>query len=127
MANIDEVFGGSSLKAADLRGREVAVTIKSAKVREFDDGKKIVLTFHGKEKCLVTNKTNAARIAENTGEHDTDNWAGQTIRLYPDRVDFQGRIVDAIRVRLESPVPPQETAAPTAAVPNPGKEDDIPF
>ena len=117
MANINDVFNsGSSLKAADILGKKVPCTIKTVELKEYEDNgkkdRKLYLTFHGKEKGLVVNKTNATRIAELHGE-DYDLWPGKDITLYTCKVDFAGDRVDAIRVFV-----------PDAGV---AEEDDIPF
>ncbi len=104
--DIGTVFGGDSLKAADLQGHEPVVVIASVEMKKFDNGNKLVLTFQGKKKTLVVNKTNAGRIAYAHGPN-TDNWIGKEIQLYTDLVDFQGKPVEAIRVR-----PAPKRAAP---------------
>ena len=98
---LSEVFSGNYLKADDLQGRTVPVTISRVEVKEFDDGKKIVIHFDGKDKCLVCNKTNCSIIAENVGSDDTDHWAGKRISLTVKKVEFQGKLVPAIRVVLQ--------------------------
>lgn len=103
---ISTVFGGDSLKAADLQGTEPTVTIASVQKKEFDDGDKLVISFVGRTKTLVCNKTNANRIAHVHGTN-TDGWIGKEITLFTDLVDFQGRTVEAIRIR-----PPAKKAAP---------------
>ena len=113
--DINQVYSGNSLKASDLGGAEPTVTIESVEMKKFDDGNKIVIKFQGKEKTFVCNKTNANRIATNYGP-DTDGWVGQKIQLYTDQVEFQGNVVDAIRVKVKK-------AAPAGAPLN----DDIPF
>jgi len=121
---LDDVFSGNFLKAEELQGRTVRVTIEAAEVKEFDDGNKIVLKFRGKDKQLVANKTNANIIAENVGSRDTDDWAGQTIQLTVKKVEFQGKLVPAIRVVLEEKAPAAK-AAPKAKAP-PVEEEHIP-
>jgi hypothetical protein len=61
--------------------------------------KKLVARFVGKEKGLVLNRTNADSIAEIAGSEDTDDWAGQTIVLFPDTTKFGGKTVDCVRIR----------------------------
>ena len=58
-----------------------------------------VLKFQGETKGLVLNKTNASMIAHDYGR-EIDDWVGKTIECYKDAVPYQGRIVDAIRVRV---------------------------
>lgn len=108
--NINEVFGGSFLKAEDLKGIQVRVTISKVEVKEFDDGNKIILHFQGKDKALVCNKTNASIVAENVGDPDTDSWIGSTHILTTKKVEFQGKLVNAIRFVLSEAAPVKPTA-----------------
>lgn len=101
MPKLNEVFTGGFLKAEDLNGKTVKVTIESVEVKDFDDGKKILLHFKGKDKALVANKTNCAIIQEVLGSDDTDDWEGRQITLMTKKVEFQGKLVPAIRVKLE--------------------------
>ena len=109
--NVNEIFGGDLLKAADLQGRKIKVEISKVETKAFDNGKKIILSFHGKDKGMACNKTNAMVIAAAYG-NILEGWVDKTIILYPTKVQFQGQMVDAIRV--ETPV--QE-----------GDPDSIPF
>ncbi len=97
--DINAVFSGDTLKAADLQGREIPVIVSSVEMKKFDNGNKLVLKFEGKNKTLVCNKTNAKRIASMYGG-DTDKWIGKEIVLYTDQVEFQGDLVDAIRIKI---------------------------
>lgn len=126
---LNEIFSGSFLKADDLQGKTVRVTISKVEIKDFDDGNKIVLHFHGKDKCLVVNKTNASIIAENTGSSDTDDWQGRTIQLCTKKVEFQGKLVPAIRVVLEdAPVAAPEPKPKSSTQPSEEEEgDSVPF
>jgi len=105
--NIDEIYPSSkSLKAEDLKGHAVKVTIAGCEVKKFDNGNKAILKFEGKEKSLVVNKTNAKIIASSYGAN-TDTWVGKQIEIYPDKTMFGTDLVDCIRVRI-----PVATAAP---------------
>ncbi len=110
MVDIAQIFSGDTLKAADLQGHEPTVTIESVEVKDFENGKKLIIRFVGKKKALVANKTNAGRIAYMHG-NDTDAWPGKKIQLYTDLVDFQGKAVEAIRIR---PVKQQAAPKPVA-------------
>jgi len=127
MANINSVFGGGFLKAEDLQGRNVKVKISKVEVKNFDDGDKLIVHFDGKDKALVCNKTNASIIAEVTGKNDTDDWNGESIWLVTKKVEFQGKLVPAIRVALEPPAqaPPQRQQAPPPRQAAPPPEDDV--
>jgi hypothetical protein len=101
MPKLSEVFQGMYLKADDLKGKAVKVKIEDVTLKEFDDGNKIIIKFEGKDKELVANKTNCAIIQEVLGSDDTDDWIGKSITLYTKKVEFQGKLVPAIRVKLE--------------------------
>lgn len=117
MTNINEIYPSTnSLKAADLKGRAVLVMVKDFEVREFQQNnkpaRKIVLSFHGKDKTFVCNKTNAMVISASLGP-DPQAWINHELELYPDKTMLGSELVDCIKVRV--PVP--------AANP----DDDIPF
>jgi hypothetical protein len=123
--NINDVFSGNFLKANDLQGKTVRVTISKVEIKDFDDGKKIVVSFQGKDKTLVCNKTNANIIAENVGSKETSDWIGQTVSLTVRKVEFQGGLVPAIRVVLnEQPAAPKAAAKPAQADQDGGNVDD---
>jgi hypothetical protein len=76
----------------------VRVTIESVSSQKFDEGEKPILHFIGKEKTLVLNRVNSYAIANAVGTDESDDWVGWSIVLYPTKVQFQGKMVDAIRV-----------------------------
>ena len=93
---LNEVFSGGFLKAEDLHGKSPRVKIESVEVKEFDDGKKLIIHFSGKDKALVCNKTNSAIIQEVLGSDDTDDWEGKTIQLCVKKVEFSGKLVPPV-------------------------------
>lgn len=95
--NINEAFPSKYLKASDLKGAKVRVTISRVESEEVGDGKKPVAYFNGKEKGLVLNKTNAMIIASEHGP-ETEGWAGAEIYLYPGKTQFNGQMVDCLKV-----------------------------
>jgi len=100
-------FPSNYLKAADLNGSTRRVVIESLAVEELGQGeKKPVVKFVGMPTGLVLNKTNARMIAATFGA-ETTLWPGKELELYSEKVSFQGRIVDSIRVRA---VPPPAAA-----------------
>ena len=92
------IFPSKYIKAADLKGREHTVVISECAIEKLGDDQKLVLYFQGKEKGLVTNRTNADRIAYLYGSN-TDSWVGKEIILFPDLVTFQGKAMEAVRVK----------------------------
>jgi hypothetical protein len=98
---MSSAFPSKYLRCADLQGHEVKVKMDRCDLEDIggDNEFKPVLYFAGKQKGLVLNKTNAQKIAAAYGD-ETDEWAGQEIFLYPDKTQFQGQMVDCIRIRV---------------------------
>jgi hypothetical protein len=96
--NINDVFPSKYLKAADLDGKTIKLTIKDVGTEMIGDDTKLIVYFKNQEKGLVMNKTNSNNIAMVFGP-DTDGWLDQDIQVYPTMVDFQGRSMEAIRVK----------------------------
>lgn len=122
---ISDAFPSNYLKASDLNGKAVRVTIDSVTMEKLGDDQKAILHFVGKDKGLVLNKTNTYRIVEAVGSDETNDWEGWSITLYACKVDFQGKRVDAIRVddRPGSSRAPQRSTR--NAVPPPPVSDDF--
>lgn len=99
---ISAAFPSNYLKASDLQDRNIMVKIDRVEMETIGDDSKPVLYFIGKEKGMVLNKTNATNISNVYGD-DTTDWHGQEIVLFPAMVDFQGKSVEAIRVRAPQP------------------------
>jgi hypothetical protein len=112
---LNDAYPGNYLKADDLQGRQILVTIDRVQLEEMsnDKKKKPVCYFKGKSKGLVLNKTNFCMIGEIAGTDETDEWGGNKITLKVAKVDFQGKRVDAIRVDY-----------PNGSQPPPVKADD---
>ncbi len=113
--NINQAYPSRYIAAEDLQGRSVTVTIQSVSLEELGQGHdkdtKLVLTFAGKAKALVCNKTNAKTIEKLYGP-ETDHWVGKPIIIAPREVEFQGNMVWAIRVSLQKPASSQPPAQP---------------
>lgn len=126
-----DVFASKYISAADLRGKDVTVTIDRVEIEKMQTGeKKPAMYFRGKDKGFLLNKTNFNTIAQVLGADDTDDWEGKQITLYPTETDFQGKMVDCVRVRRQkaqsedwqapvTPPPPRE--------PDYANDDEIPF
>jgi len=129
MPKVGEAFPSKWLKADDLQGRACVVTISRLASEDVgDDTEKPVLYFAGKAKGLVLNKTNANIIAEVLGTDEMNDWRGRAITLYPTRVEFQGKKVNAIRVQDVAPAAPQVPHRSPEPPPEFQAEDsDIPF
>lgn len=104
--NAGKLFPSKWLTAADLEDEDMVVTIKSLETESIgqkgDEEDKPVLYFRELAKGLVLNKTNVTTIAKLLGD-ETNDWYGKKITLFPTQVDFQGKQVDAIRVKSKLP------------------------
>jgi len=108
---MSKAFPSKWLKAADIKGSEVPVKIRCVEMGDVgsDDEpeQKPCLFFIGKDKGMVLNKTNTARLVETYGD-ESDNWNGAECILYVEKVSFKGGLVDAIRLRVPVPAPAED-------------------
>jgi hypothetical protein len=124
-----EAFPSDYLRASDLQGRDVTVTIERVEFKELAGEHKPVLYFQNKQAGLVLNKTNGVTIVDSYGD-DMNEWTGKSITLFPTKVDFQGRRVDAIRVRVQcqsASEPIEVPSSPPSDSNGQGMDDGIPF
>ena len=124
--NVNEAFPSNYLKADDLKGKEPNVTISHVTMEKMGEDNKMVVYFKNSDKGMVLNKTNAMNISGWFGP-ETEDWTGKRVKLVVAWVDFQGRSVQALRVR-----PADAAGAPPAPKPAPAHHDedlndDIPF
>lgn len=103
---LNEAYPSKYISAADLQGREPTVVIATVDLETIGDSRKLVLTFQGKKKAMVCNKTNADRIGYMYGD-ETDEWIGREIVLYSELVTYGGKTVEGLRVK-----PPQKRTPP---------------
>jgi len=138
---LTEAFPSKWLRAADLDGQPRLVTIESVKLEAVEQGQpaKPVIVLRGMTQGLVLNKTNGNTLAAFLGD-DTDTWTGKKFVLFPTQAEFQGKLVDCIRVRQPKPQPaspvpasaaPASPATPPARPSKVAEElapaDDVPF
>ena len=137
--NIHDAFQSKYIKAADLQGKVARLTISACQIEEIGDtDRKPVLYFNNTKKGLVVNPTNAWTLEDFFG-FETDDWIGNEIELFAERVMFKNRPTLGLRIRRSSrqPAPqalqelgsasetvPQRHTVP-AAPPNPKGEPDI--
>lgn len=142
MPNMDDVYGGNTLKAEDVpvdyRG---TLTVEAVNVQQFENErkggaveKKLVLRFKGAEKGLALNITNANMMAEIAGTRDYDYWPGTRVVLYRTMTDFAGKRVPALRLdhaaqpqKPAPPAPPKPRHDPPPDAPFQATDDDVPF
>src|SRR5262249_27273819 len=133
----DDVFPSKYLKAADLSGKPVVVTIERAVLETLKspEGRaqdKIVLYLKSTKKSFPLNLTTWDAVADIAGD-DTDDWSGHRIELYTTTTQMGGKVVDCIRVRAPSqrslPIkkPKKQPEAPPADEFGDEMDDTIPF
>ena len=114
--DINQAFPSKYLAAVDLQGREPTVMMANIAYEKVGDDTKPVLYFQGKQKGIVLNKTNAMVIAQMYGP-ETDGWFGKPVTLISVWTDFQGKAVQAIRIKPAFPNPQMQ--APIQQAPQP--------
>ena len=94
----------NDLKAAEYKGKNFKVTIDTVTTRAYEAtekqaaDEKLVLSFSGKEKGLVLNKTNTKILIGAYGA-DTDGWIGNEIGLSTHETDLgTGWVVTPLNV-----------------------------
>lgn len=105
VGSLKDEFPDKYLFAEDLLGKPATLTIGAMNSDSLvtPQGKKraVIVTFVGKKKLLVLNKTNAHLIDAifplAPGE-SLKSWVGKRITLYPTQCSMKGEIVDCIRV-----------------------------
>jgi len=133
MADYSEEYKSESkfLKADDLGGQAVKVKIVSSSLESMtqdpNGDRKVVIMFEGKEKGMALNKTNFGALVAGFGA-DSDSWNGKFIEIFAMAVDYQGKSVQGLRLRVINQPAPAE--APQSENPAAGMDDfdsDIPF
>jgi hypothetical protein len=96
--NINDLYPSKYIKADDIQGQQVQVTIQSVNIEEIADREhKPVMRFIGKEKGMVLNKTNGMACAAIWGDESTA-WQGQRATLLAAPVMFQGKQVMGLQL-----------------------------
>jgi len=137
MGKYGGLYGGAFLKATDLKNEYTPVTIASVgpkPVRQNDGQEKpmVVVGFRGTDKELVLNVTNYNTLCDLLGGDNEDGWVGHKINLWKTRTDYQGKMVDCIRITPDGqvappPEPVQQDNAPDFGGAPPHEDDEIPF
>ena len=113
--NADDFFKGRFLKASDLAGKPLTLTIAEVSREELDGLQKPIISFEEHDQQLALNKTNLESLVDLTRTKRMSDWVGRRITLVPEHTRFSGTSVDCIRVR------PQVAKAELPS------EDEVPF
>lgn len=123
---VSEAFPSKYIAAADLNNQNVRVTIARVEMEKIGDDTKPVIYFRGGKKGLVCNKTNSKTIALIYGD-EMDDWDGCELILFPIMTDFQGKPVEAVRVRAPQPKDNQRPPVKQPETASADMDDEIPF
>ena len=121
------------LKASDLQGRAATVTIEGATVEEIrqQTGQKearIVVTFAGKSKRLICNKTQALTLADLAKTEVFAKWKGLVVTLEPATTRSGQETINIRRPPATTTSTPSTTKSGELPVGAAGQqEDDNPF
>jgi hypothetical protein len=112
MSDYRQMFDYLHLRAWDLDGQEVTVTIErvEAGVIENADGESKRMPFvyfRGYPKPLGINKTNGKSIAVMYGT-DVSKWIGRRVTLYPTTTPYGGEQKECIRIKPGIPADDDE-------------------
>lgn len=88
------------------------------------------LTFKETELCVRLNITNKNSMVAITGSKETDDWKGAVIEVYATKVEFQGELLDAVRLRAPAGDAPKASVggrgpATTSATPAPAASGPV--
>ena len=113
---------GNYMRASDLRGRRIHLTIQSARVEQFNKmgqatgakQSKLVLGFHETGKELICNQSNARTLAD-AYTADTDRLVGQRITVETINTQMGPGILLTVPTPEPAPAPPRDVLAATTA------------
>jgi hypothetical protein len=127
------VFPSRFLKPEDIADGEKLFTITNVMMEQIMAEFKPVVYFRGQEKGLVLNRTNNTTLVSFFG-HESKDWTGKDIILFPSTVVVSGQAQPCIRIRQVNTVGAAHN--PPAAAPSQGQiyksnqdemNDEIPF
>lgn len=147
MPKVSSVYSGDYVTATELpTGRRITAIVTAVAVEAVgqEQQQKVVLELQNPNgrawpRRLVLNKTNALILSSAFGD-DTVAWPNRAIEIWAEPVNFQGRIVQGIRLNVVTQAPANGNGAhlpvPTTAAPaSPGRpgsaapmvDDEIPW
>jgi hypothetical protein len=128
-ADLDGIYGSRMLSGTELGDRKIRARIEDV-LKQTLQGRtpgepartKVVLVLAGHEKQLALNSTNFTYLRDTLGR-DPQNWVGAEIGIKAENVQFAGRTVKGLRVKVlaNGRPAPADAAAPAEM------DDAIPF
>lgn len=116
----DQLFPGRFIKAGEMHGKDVTLTIKSVYVDniEGEDGREkpqAIITFSEIAREWALNRTNASCLRAMWGD-DTDHWIGKRVTLYPEN-DSSGMSESGVCLRVKGSPDLDKTIEATIKLP----------
>jgi hypothetical protein len=140
-ADLESFYGSKYLSAADVGDRKIRDRLAKIRKEELrQDGgktrKKFVLYFDGIDKGMVLNATNKQTLVDALGTKPAD-WIGAQIGIFATPVQFAGKTVQGLRLRVlgkpgaavakpPAPKPPAPKPAAASTVPPWSSEEGDP-
>jgi hypothetical protein len=134
--DFDEIYGSRFLSAGDVIAKGGKLRVKIGKVEAAElrqDGgttkRKLIIYFHGLDKGLVLNVTNANALRDAFGKSSA-KWIGADLGILVEQVSFGNKRMPGVRLRVlgkpADPVPVRPTPAPNKPAPaeDPKLNDD---
>ena len=93
--------GGTLLSAKSVKDRMLEgkdFTVEDVKSQEFDENKKLIVSFVEIDDSLALNQTNLSIMIEAFGG-DTEGWKNKRISLNVIKTKFGGNMVDGIQIK----------------------------
>jgi hypothetical protein len=101
-----DAFPFRYLQTSVVKGKPIVATISHVEMEAVGQGadqkRKPILYLEG-QKPLVLNRTNFEALAAAFG--DSDEWAGNKVKVFTARTQYQGKSIDGLRVEPIVPRP----------------------
>jgi hypothetical protein len=115
------------LNASHIANGARTVTIAGVKIETVGQDEKPVVRFVELERGLALNKTNYLVLVEAYGA-ESDDWHGRQVILFVEKVSFNGKDVDSIKIRIDQNnwLPRNQRSTPKPPPP-PQDDAEVPF
>jgi hypothetical protein len=101
-----DAFPSRYLQTSVVKGKPIVAAISHVEMETVGQGadqkRKPVLYLDG-HKPMVLNRTNFETLADAFG--DSDEWAGNKVKVFTARTQYQGKSIDGLRVEPIKPKP----------------------
>lgn len=125
---VSELYPSRWLRAADLNGRTVTVTVQRITLEELHNPRTnqrelIAVAHFGRSKDLALNKTQCLAIADITGSEAFSDWHGRAITLRPGTARNGKPTIDILPPPAPEPAPAANPAPDAAQQPDDSDAD----